>query len=380
MGVFSSGGVGIDLGSANVTICLENEGVVLREPSYVLTLREDTDQILAVGRDARQMLGRTPKDVALISPVNDGAVGNVELATALLQRLSEKALGKRRALEKNRLVVSMSQGCTRVERAALEEAVRTAGAKRSALVRSSVAAAVGAGVPIEEPRGSLLVCIGGATTEISIVSMNGIVAARTLRSGSLGLDEAIMRYIRREKGLIIGQRTAEDLKVDLGSAVRSPSLIRQKVSLRGRDAASGKPATVEITAADVHNAIQPPLQALVENIRDAFENIPAELAEDILPQGLYLSGGGALLEGLSERLGEMLGLKVSIDEIPQDCRIRLVPHPSGNRGAPFGGALRLRQHAMDKRLRYERQRDGHRKQDQTFHSSPLLLTAPAAAR
>ena len=318
MGVFSSGGVGIDLGSANVTICLENEGVVLREPSYVLTLREDTDQILAVGRDARQMLGRTPKDVALISPVNDGAVGNIELATALLQRLSEKALGKRRALEKNRLVVSMSQGCTRVERAALEEAVRTAGAKRSALVRSSVAAAVGAGVPIEEPRGSLLVCIGGSTTEISIVSMNGIVAARTLRSGSLGLDEAIMRYIRREKGLIIGQRTAEDLKVDLGSSVRSPSLIRQKVSLRGRDAASGKPATVEITAADVHNAIQPPLQALVENIRDAFENIPAELAEDILPQGLYLSGGGALMEGLPERLGEMLGLRVTMDEAPQD--------------------------------------------------------------
>ena len=135
---------------------------------------------------------------------------------------------------------------------------------------------------------------------------------------SLGLDEAIMRYIRREKGLIIGQRTAEDLKVDLGSAVRSPSLIRQKVSLRGRDAASGKPATVEITAADVHNAIQPPLQALVENIRDAFENIPAELAEDILPQGLYLSGGGALLEGLPERLGEMLGLRVTMDEAPQD--------------------------------------------------------------
>ena len=129
MGVFSSGGVGIDLGSANVTICLENEGIVLREPSYVLTLREDTDQILAVGRDARQMLGRTPKDVALLSPISDGAVGNIELTTALLQRLAEKALGKRRALEKNRLVVSMSQGCTRVEQAALEEAVRTAGAR-----------------------------------------------------------------------------------------------------------------------------------------------------------------------------------------------------------------------------------------------------------
>ncbi len=318
MGVFSTGGVGIDLGSANVTICLENEGIVLREPSYVLTLREDTDQILAVGRDARLMLGRTPKDVALISPIMDGAVGNIELTTALIQRLAEKALGKRRALEKNRLVVSMSQGCTRVEQNALEEAVRTAGARRSAMVRSSVAAAVGAGVPIEEPRGSLLVCIGGSTTEITIVSMNGVVAARTLRRGSTGLDEAIVRYIRKEKGLIIGQRTAEDLKIDLGSAVRSPSLLHQTVMLRGRDAASGKPNTVEITAADVHNAIQPPLEALVEDIRDAFENIPAELAEDILPQGLYLSGGGALLEGLGERLGELLGLHVTIDEAPQD--------------------------------------------------------------
>ncbi len=318
MGVFSTGGVGIDLGSANVTIGLENEGIVLREPSYVLALREDTDQILAVGRDARLMLGRTPKDVALLSPLARGAVGNIEMTTALIQRLSDKALGKRRALEKNRLVVSMSQGCTRVEQAALEEAVRTAGAKRSALVRSSVAAALGAGVPVEEPRGSLLVSIGGDTTDITILSMNGVAAARTLRTGSSELDEAIVRYIRREKGLVIGQRTAEDLKIDLGSAVRSPALMRQKVTLRGRDAASGKPATVEITAADVHNAIQPAVEALSENIRDAFENIPPELAEDILPQGLYLSGGGALLEGLANRLGEMLNLRVAMDDAPQD--------------------------------------------------------------
>ena len=318
MGVFSSGGVGIDLGSANVTICLENEGIVLREPSYVLTLREDTDEILAVGRDARLMLGRTPKDVVLVSPIADGAVGNITLATALIQQLSDKALGKRRALEKNRLVVSMSQGCTRVERTALEDAVRTAGARRSALVRSSVAAAIGAGVPIEEPRGSLLVCVGGSTTDITILSMNGVVAARTLRTGSLSLDEAITRYIRREKGLVIGQRTAEDLKIDLGNALRTPTLMRQKVTLRGRDAASGKPSTVEITAADIHNAIQPPLEALAENIRDAFENIPPELAEDILPQGLYLSGGGALLEGFADRLGEMLSLRVSLGENPQD--------------------------------------------------------------
>ena len=318
MGVFSSGGVGIDLGSANVTICLENEGIVLREPSYALTLREDTDQLLAVGRDARQMLGRTPKDVALLSPIERGAVGNIELSTALIKRLSDKALGKRRALEKNRLVVSMSQGATRVEHAALEEAVRAAGAKRSALIRTSVAAALGAGIPIDEPRGFLLVTIGGSTTEVAILSMNGVVAARTMRTGSSALDAAIIRYIRREKKLVIGQRTAEDLKIDLGTAVKNPSLSRGKVSLRGRDAITGKPGTVEVTAEDIHLAIMPSVEMLVENIRDAFENIPAELAEDILPNGIYLSGGGALLEGLSDRLGEMLRLNVMVDENPQD--------------------------------------------------------------
>ena len=318
MGVFSSGGVGIDLGSANVTICLENEGVVLREPSFVLTLRDDIDEIIAVGREARQMLGRTPKDCTLISPVQDGAVANVELSTAMLRRLSEKALGKRRALEKNRLVVSMSQGATRVERAALEEAVHAAGARRASLIRASVAAALGAGIPIEEPRGFLLVSIGGSTTEVCVLSMNGVVAARTMRTGSLALDEAIVRYIRREKKLIIGQRTAEDLKIDLGNAVSSPSLSGEKVALRGRDALSGKPATVDITAEDVHKALLPPLENLVEDIRDAFENIPPELAEDILPNGLYLTGGGAQLEGLSDRLSELLHLNVMVDDDPQD--------------------------------------------------------------
>ena len=318
MGVFSTGGVGIDLGSANVTICLENEGIVLREPSYVLTLRDDIDEVIAVGRDARQMLGRTPQDCTLVSPVADGAVGNIELSTALIKRLSDKALGKRRALEKNRLVVSMSQGATRVERAALEEAVRAAGAKRSALIRTSVAAALGAGIPIDEPRGFLLVTIGGSTTEVAILSMNGVVAARTMRTGSSALDAAIIRYIRREKKLVIGQRTAEDLKIDLGTAIKNPSLSREKVSLRGRDAITGKPGTVEVTAEDIHLAIMPSVEMLVENIRDAFENIPAELAEDILPNGIYLSGGGALLEGLSDRLGEMLRLNVMVDENPQD--------------------------------------------------------------
>lgn len=318
MGVFSTGGVGIDLGSANLTICLENEGVVLREPSYVLTLREDTDEVLGVGRDARQMLGRTPKDVALFSPVMDGAVADIELATLLMKALSEKALGKRRALEKNRLVVSMATGATRVEHAAAEAAVRSAGAKRAALIRASVAAALGAGLSIEEAKGVMVVLIGGSTTEVAIISMNGVAAARTSRTGSLAMDEAIIRYIRREKGLIIGQRTAEDLKIDLGTAMEIDLSTLEKVTLRGRDARTGRPATAEITALDIQRAILPALDELLENIRDAFENAPAELAEDMLQNGVHLCGGGALLDGLAERLSNLLNLPVSVGENPQD--------------------------------------------------------------
>ena len=318
MGVFSTGGVGLDLGSANVTICLENEGVVLREPSYVLTLRDDPDEVLGVGRDARQMLGRTPKDVALLSPVMDGAVADVEQATLLMKSLAEKALGKRRALEKNRLVVSMATGATRVEHAAAQSAVRASGAKKAALIRASIAAALGAGLSIEEAKGVMVVLIGGSTTEVAVLSMNGVVAARTTRTGSLALDEAIMRYIRREKGLIIGQRTAEDLKIDLATALEIPMTEVENVTLRGRDARTGKPATAEINALDVQRAILPALDNLLESIREAFENTPAELAEDLLTNGIHLSGGGALLEGLRERLAAMLNIPVNISENPQD--------------------------------------------------------------
>ena len=318
MGVFSSGGVGLDLGSATVTICLENEGIVLREPSYVLTMREDTEDVLGVGRDARQMLGRTPKDVALVSPVMDGAVADIDQATLLMKALSEKALGKRRALEKNRLVVSMSTGATRVEHAAAESAVRGAGAKRAALIRASIAAALGAGLSIEEAKGVMVVLIGGSTTEVAVLSMNGVVAARTTRTGSLALDEAIMRYVRRERGLIIGQRTAEDLKIDLGTALEIPMTEIENVTLRGRDARTGRPATAEINALDIQRAIMPELDALLESIREAFENTPAELAEDMLTHGIHLAGGGALLEGLRERLAAMLNVPVSIGENPQD--------------------------------------------------------------
>ena len=318
MGVFSSGGVGIDLGSANVTIFLESEGVVLREPSYVLVSRDDPDSVLACGRDARQMLGRTPREALLISPVMDGAVGDIEMTTMLLRELSEKAIGSRRALDRTRLVVSLGLGVTRVERAALEEAVKALGARRAALVRGSVAAAVGAGVSIDEPKGVMVVNIGGSTTEVAVLASGGVVASRAARTGGMALDEAIIRYIRNEKGLVIGQRTAEDLKIDIGSAAQGEPENAEDVLLRGRDVRTGKPSTVSVSPKDVNRAILPPLTMLLENIREAFENTPPELAADILERGVYLSGGGARLEGLRERLSELLSMPVHMSESPED--------------------------------------------------------------
>ena len=318
MGVFSSDGVGIDLGSSNVTICLENEGIVLREPSYVLTLRDDPTDVLAVGRDARQMLGRTPKDVTLLSPVADGAVADVDMASLLMSALAEKALGRRRALERKRLTVSACLGATKVEREALAAAVRAVNAKRGCILRSSVAAAVGAGIQFSEPKGVMIVLIGSSTTEVAVLSMNGVAAARVARTGSQAFDEAIIRHIRREKKLIIGQRTAEDLKIDIGSAKDISFINNDEVSLRGRDAVSGKPATVSVTPRDIHNALLPCVERLAETVREAFENIPPELATDVLERGVFLSGGGALLEGLDQKLGDILGLAVTMGPSPQD--------------------------------------------------------------
>ena len=318
MGVFSSGGVGIDLGSANVTIFLESEGVVLREPSYVLAARDDPDNVLACGRDARQMLGRTPQAAMLFSPAMDGAVGDIDMATTLLRELSEKAIGRRRALDRTRVVVSMGLGVTRVERAALEEAVRALGARRASLVRSTVAAAVGAGVAIDEPKGVMVVDIGGSTTEVAVLSADGVAASRSVRTGGMALDEAIIRYIRNEKGLVIGQRTAEDLKIDIGSARQERTENVEDVLLRGRDVRSGKPSTVTVSARDVDKAILPPLTMLLENIREAFENTPPELAADVLERGICLCGGGARLDGLRERLSELLSMPVHMSESPED--------------------------------------------------------------
>jgi len=318
MAVFSSGGVGFDLGSSNVTIYLENEGVVLREPSILLTSADNPGEVIAFGREARQMIGRTPRDVEITLPVAGGAITDVELASQMIQVFCDKAIGRKKSLEKSRILVTMPQGLTRVELEALKNAVHMAGARKAALIQAPVAAAVGAGIPIGEPKGIMMVVIGGYTTEIAVLSLNGIVAARSVRTGAAAFDEAIVRYIRREKGLIIGLRTAEDLKIDIGAATESRLTEGFEVLLRGRDANTGKPATVSVSARDVYEAMKRPVEDIVESIREAFENTPPELCADIIERGIQLSGGGSQLEGLAKRISEATKLPVRVGEEPQD--------------------------------------------------------------
>ncbi len=320
MAVFSGGGIGVDLGSSNVTICIAGEGVALREPNCVLVEAADDEEILAIGREARAMMGRTPDDVMLLSPVVDGAVTDENLVTQAITELAEKALGKRRPFERARLCVTMSPGATRVERNALVHALRALNVKYACIVKTPVAAVVGAGVDISEARGVLSVSIGGSVTEIAVLSMNGVVAFRSMRSGSTAMDEAIARYIRREKGLVIGLRTAEDLKCDLAdcSLDLNSRADMEEVLLRGRDAVTGRPNTVKVTARDITKAVQQPIEAIVEAVRDALSNTPPELAGDIAETGIHLSGGGALLTGLAAQLERVTRLPVHMSEAPQD--------------------------------------------------------------
>lgn len=318
MAVFSSGGIGFDLGSGNVTVWLENEGVVLREPGFILTGVENDREILAVGREARQMLGRTPKEVVLETPVIGGAVADEDRAAAMIQALAERAVGRRRSLDRVRMAVTMPYGLTRVETEALKRAVRAAGARKAFLVYAPVAAAVGAGLNLNEPRGTMMISVGAGTTQIAVLSANGIAAARTVRTGGTAFDQAIVRYIRREKGLVIGLRTAEDLKIDIGSVVENRMNEGFEVLLRGRNAATGKPATVSVTAKEVSDALQPPTEAILESIREAFENTPPELAADIMERGIRMTGGGALLDGLAKRLSDLTKLNVRVGDTPQD--------------------------------------------------------------
>jgi len=317
MGMFKffSRDMGIDLGTANTLVYVRGKGIVLDEPS-VVAIQNDTKTVLSVGEDAKKMIGRTPGNIVAIRPMKDGVIADFDVTQSMLKYFIKKAYS-RKTLIQPRVVVCVPSGVTEVEKRAVEEAALQAGAREAYLIEEPMAAAIGAGLPVEEPTGSMVVDIGGGTTEVAIISLGGIVTAKSIRVGGDELDEAIVQYIKREYSLMIGERTAEDVKVTIGSAF--PKAKEEKMLIRGRDLVSGLPKTLEITSTEIMDALKEPVGQIIEAIKYTLEKTPPELAADIMEIGIMLTGGGALLDGLEKLVKRETGMPVQIAEDPLYC-------------------------------------------------------------
>ena len=305
----------IDLGTANTLIHVKGEGIVCNEPSVVALRKDARDgrRILAVGAEAKKMLGRTPGSIVVIRPLKDGVIADFEVAESMLRYFIQKT-HNRRYLVRPRIVICAPSGVTAVEKRALREAAEAAGAREVYLIEEPMAAAIGAGLPITEPSGNMIVDIGGGTTEVAVISLAGVVFARSVRMGGDKMDEAITEYIKCKYNVLIGERTAELIKITLGSAY--PGIEIQTMEIKGRDLVAGVPKIVEISDEEIREALMEPVRQIVESVRSALERTPPELASDIVGKGIVLAGGGALLRNLDVLLREETGLPVTIAADP----------------------------------------------------------------
>ncbi len=302
----------VDLGTANTLVYVRGRGVLLNEPS-VVALNAQTREILAVGTEAKRMLGRTPDSIAAIRPMKDGVIADFE-STEQMLRLFIQRVHRRRYFAKPRLVVCVPSGITSVEQRAVKEAGYQAGARRVYIIEEPMAAAIGAGLPVHEATGNMVVDVGGGTTEVAVISLGGIVTSLSIRIAGDDLDAAIMTWFKKEYSLMLGERTAEEIKIELGSAFPLPD--EPQAEVRGRDLISGLPRTVTVSSAEVRQALEEPLHAIVDAVRTTLDKTPPELAGDIMDRGLVLTGGGALLRGLDERLRHETGMPVHVAEDP----------------------------------------------------------------
>ena len=306
---------GIDLGTASTIIYTRGRGIVLREPS-VVAIDKSNMRVVAVGENAKEMLGRTPNDIVAVRPIREGVIANYEMTQVMLRYFLQKA-GARGRLLKPRVVVCIPSGITEVEKRAVEEAAIHAGAREAYLIEEPMAAAIGAGLPVEEAVGSMVVDIGGGTSEVAVISLGGIVARQSLRIAGDSFDSAIMLYIKREHNLLIGERTAEDIKIMIGTAY--PRAEDDYFDIRGRDIVDGLPKNLTISSSEIVEALGDPLGEIIEAIRLTLEKTPPELASDIMAGGIYLTGGSSLLLGLDELIAQVTGMPVLIAENPVDC-------------------------------------------------------------
>ena len=317
MGFFgSSKDVGIDLGTANTLVFVKGKGIVLREPS-VVAINNVTKKCLAVGTEAKQMIGRTPGNIVAIRPLKDGVIADFDIAQTMLKSLIEKGTSKG-SFKSPRIIVCYPSGVTEVERRAIEEATKLAGAREVVLMEEPMAAAIGAGLPVSEPTGSMIVDIGGGTTEVAIISLGGIVTSKSLRVAGDELDQSIIAYIKKEYNLMIGERTAEQVKMEIGSAYKVDDE-EMTMEIKGRDLITGLPKIIEISEVQIREALKEPIYSIIESIKTTLEKTPPELAADIMEKGIMLAGGGALLRGLDTLINRETNMPVHIAEAPLDC-------------------------------------------------------------
>ena len=311
LGLFSND-MGIDLGTATTLVFVKGEGVVLCEPS-VVAIERGTSHVLAVGEEAKRMLGRTPGNIIAIRPMKDGVISDFEITEAMLRYFIKK-VQHRRVLVRPRIVIAIPSGITEVEKRAVKDSAERAGAREVFLIEEPIAAAIGVGLPIQEPVGNMIIDIGGGTTEIAVISLAGTVFSKSIRIGGDEMNEAIIEYLKKTYNLLVGERTAEDIKIKIGSAY--PLEEEMSMEVKGRDLVAGLPKIVTITSEEIRESLQEPLRAILEVTKISLERTPPELAADLIEHGIVMAGGGSLLRGLDKLISEETGLPVHITDDP----------------------------------------------------------------
>lgn len=314
--VFGIKDMGIDLGTANTLVYVKGRGIVVREPS-VVAINTNTKSIEAVGIEAKNMLGRTPGSIVAMRPMKDGVIADFETTSTMMRYFIRKAQSKGLFSRRPNVIVCIPSGITAVEKRAVEDATRQAGAKEAMTIEEPFAAAIGADLPVWEPTGSMVVDIGGGTTEVAIISLGGIVTSKSVRVAGDEMDDAIIQYIKKEYSLLIGERTAETLKMEIGAAIAPEA--EEYMEIRGRDLVTGLPKTLRISAREISAALSDTVSSIVEAVKNTLEKSPPELAADIMDRGIVLTGGGALLRDLDRLLSKETGMPVFVAENPLDC-------------------------------------------------------------
>lgn len=313
-----SNDMAIDLGTANTVVYARNKGIVLNEPS-VVAVKAHTNIVLAAGKTAKEMLGKTPEKIVACRPLRDGVIANFELTESMLRHFIRAVHNDRRTLVRPRMIVGVPSGITQVEKRAVEDTAKQAGAREVYTIMEPMAAAIGAGLPVQEPSGNMIIDIGGGTTEVAIISLKSVVFCRSVRVGGDEMDRSIVQYVKRKYNLLIGERTAEVVKMAIGAALLDENTKNQSMDVKGRDLVTGVPKTIKLTSAEVNEALLETIASIVDVARVALENTPPELSSDLVDRGIVMAGGGSLLKGLDKLIAKETGLPVRVADNPLFC-------------------------------------------------------------